>query len=286
MRNASIELINFLATSTKAVRYDLYTVTLSGGAVFRWSAADIPIQVPGGQLFDLGPLISDTGVKLTRGLKTDGIDITLNPDERHTINGVPMITFIRKNGLDGANFMIERAFAPGPGETIVGTYIRFKGRFSKVKAVSETEATISVSAWTELLNVSMPSDVYQSSCQNVLGDAVCGIDLETFKVAGVVQAVTSASIFDTDLAAAAGAYDLGTILFTTGPNTGVKKTVKTFAFGGLVTTIIGFPAPPNTGDAFFAYPGCRLSVANCDSPFNNRIHFRGTPFVPEATSAV
>lgn len=286
MRNASPALISFLLTATKASRYELYTITLSGGTVLRWSAADIPIQITGGYLFELGPLISDTGVKLTRGLKTDGIDITFNPDERHTINGVPMITFIRKNGLDGATFMIERAFAPGPGEPIVGTYIRFKGRFSKVKDASETEATISVAAWTELLNVNMPSDVYQSGCQNVLGDAVCGIDLETFKVAGLVQSVTSASIFDTDLAAATGTYDLGTILFTTGANAGVKKTVKTFISGGLVTSIIGFPSAPAIGDAFFAYPGCRLSIANCDSPFNNRIHFRGTPFVPEATSAV
>lgn len=286
MKNASTALINFLAAGQRGWSVDLFTITLSGGAVLRWSGSDRAVQVPGGSFFSLGPAVDSGEVKQSRGLSVDATSVTIYPTDAYTIGGVKIVPFAKQNGFDGATFLLERGFSAWPGGELIGTYIRFKGRFSKVKEASETKVEIEVAAWTELLNVNMPPDVYTPSCKNVLGDARCGVDLASYAVAGQVQSVTSPSLFDTNLAAATGYFDLGKIQFTSGALAGLKKTVKTFTAGGLVQTIIGFPQAPAVGDNFLAYPGCPLSMAVCDGRFNNLIHFRGTPFVPESTTAL
>lgn len=286
MKNATTELINFLATTLRAWPVDLFTITLSGGAVLRWTGADVPVQVPGGYGFDLGPPIDSGNVKFNRGLSVDGASVVIYPRAADTIGGISMISFAKRNGFDGSTFLLERGYSATPGGELIGTYIRFKGRFSQVKEVTDTEIDIEVASWTELLNVNMPADVYTPACRNVLGDGRCGIDLETYAVSGLVQSVTSASSFDTNLAAATGYFDLGKIRFTSGALSGLKKTIKTFTVGGLVQTIIGFPQAPAVGDSFVAYPGCNLTMATCSGRFNNLIHFRGTPFIPESTTAV
>jgi hypothetical protein len=83
-------------------------------------------------------------------------------------------------------------------------------------------------------------------------------------------------------------FDKGTILFTSGVNNGLQRTVQTFA-GGAASFAFGFPNPPAPGDAFTALRGCLLTLADCEAqrPLPDaQSHFRGQPFTPPAVQAI
>jgi len=83
-------------------------------------------------------------------------------------------------------------------------------------------------------------------------------------------------------------FDKGTILFTSGANAGLQRTVQTYV-GGLVRFAFGFPNPPAAGDAFIATRGCLLTLADCEAQratLDAQEHFRGQPFTPPAVQAI
>jgi uncharacterized phage protein (TIGR02218 family) len=106
---------------------------------------------------------------------------------------------------------------------------------------------------------------------------------------GTVTGVTSRKQFRvTGMAdAATGYFDRGLLTFTGGQNLGVAREVRSWneISGGEfeVTTFLPFPfdvAAGSPADAFKLTVGCNKTVANCQSPFDNIVNFRGFPFVP------
>lgn len=289
MRNASPALVNLLESGQTFVKGDLYTFTLNGGAVLRYVGGDQPISANGFQ-FERGPLIDDGGVKCQRGIQVDTLEITLRADARHLVNGVPWIAFLRKNGLDGALVRVERAIAPDWATMLstgpIGTYIRFSGRFTKTTDLGRSQATIVASSWLELLNVNMPPDVYQSSCLNTLYGPKCLVSRAGFARAGAVGAGANPVNIPTNLSASADYYAHGSVVFNSGANAGLSRTVKSQDIAGNLTVLPGLPTPPNAGDTFTIYPGCDLQQSTCLTKFNNLAHFRGQPYVPAPETSV
>lgn len=289
MKDASEDLVAFLYSRQAFVRANLYEITLPGGAVTRWTDADLPLTVSG-LVYGLGPNIEDSGVKSGRGVQVDTVDITFAADDSHTINGIALLDFIQRNGLDGANFKLRRVYYPAWGQAEVGSYTRFIGRFSEVTDAGETQATIILASPMELLDVNAPVDVYQASCLNVLFDAKCGLDREDYQAAGVVGASPTDVSFASNLATTAGYYDQGSVIFTSGPNLGQRRKIKTQTAGGVLTLSYPLPAIPEPGDTFDAYPGCDLKQGTCSAKFNNLLNaaggFRGQPYIPVPESAL
>lgn len=288
MRNASIELQNFLFSKQGFVFADLYTFVLTGGNVLRWTSAGVPIRC-NGFLFNTGPTIRDSGVKQAVGLQVDTIDVTLSADGTTGVNGVPLIKYVRMNGLDGALVTVERCFAANWKDMVAdgpvgGSIIRYQGRCSDVKT-SKLQATITVSSWFELLDVDMPSDVYQASCLNTLYDEKCKVNRAAFAATGAVDGESTLLTLDTNLSSPDGTYALGSIVFSSGPNSGIRRTVKTQTGGNLIL-VAPLIETPSIGDPFTIYPGCDLKMGTCSGKFNNLIHFRGQPFIPIPETAI
>lgn len=90
---------------------------------------------------------------------------------------------------------------------------------------------------------------------------------------------------DARLTADALWYNGGVLTWLTGPNTGRSVEIKrTVNYG---SGIIGFevflplPFPFTMSDTFFIAPGCdKRYQATCIAKFNNRLNFRGEPFLP------
>ncbi|MHB8286171.1 MAG: DUF2163 domain-containing protein, partial [Caulobacteraceae bacterium] len=280
---------DFLLTSQACVRADLYTITLAGGGVLRYAGADIPI-VAGGQTFTLGPPIQDGGVKSSRGVTVSTVDITILADDRHLVGDVQFLDFVEDLGLDGAAIRIDRAFAASWADMAaagpVGTYIRFSGRFSEAKALGQTGVVVTAASWLDLLSVNLPADVYQTSCLNSLGDAKCAVNLAAYAVPAVVAGATSLTTLGSDLTQAADYFALGKLVFTSGANAGLARTIKAYDGAGNFTLIAPLPNPPETGAAFDAYPGCDLSMATCQQRFANLARFRGQPFIPAPSTGL
>ena len=288
MKTASDALKDFLLTATSFVRADLYTFVLAGGAgVLRYASTDTPVTVEG-VTFGLGPLCQDGGVDSQRGVHVATVDITLYADARHQVDGKPFLDFVEDYGLDGAAVTIERAFAASFAEMAspVGTYIRFGGRVAQAQTLGATQVVVQAASWLDLLSTSLPADVYQTSCLNSLGDARCGVALAGYGVGGTVLAGASQTAFASGLAEPAGWFSLGKVAFTGGVNAGVSATVKLYDAEGGFQLVAPLQQPPAAGDPFTAYPGCALSMADCQGKFANLARFRGQPFIPPPSTGL
>jgi hypothetical protein len=73
-RVASPQLIALLNSSTSFVMADLYTFTLAGGGILRYSAAATSVNVNGFN-FPAGPGFERSGIKIEIGVKVDELDL-------------------------------------------------------------------------------------------------------------------------------------------------------------------------------------------------------------------
>jgi len=283
MKSANSALIALLV-SGRFVRADLWTITLNGGAVVRWTGHDQAIFA-NGHWFANGPNIQRGTINEKRGVEVAELSVTIDAVDSDTINDVPVIRFIAQHGLDGASVKLERAYAPDWSSAITGTVIRFAGKVTAVNPIIGGSAELTVSSWMVLLNGSMPRNHYQVGCMRTLYDAGCGVDAASFSATGTVSAGGIGS-FGSNLTGAAGYYSQGRVLFTSGANAGLSRTVKINAADGSFTMVRPFPSPAAIGDTFTAYAGCDLTKATCSSKFANLAHFKGTPFVPVPTTAL
>lgn len=282
MRAASAQLIALLNSSTAFLMADLYTITLVGGAVLRWTNVDSTLIVSG-NTFNVGPLISRGSTRLQAGIEVDSLRVTLSADASVMINGVPLVAFAAAGGLDGARLQLERVFMPAPGDTSAGTILLFGGRVSDV-VCKRFEVELEAKSDTELLDVQMPRILYQPACANTLYDSPCALARAAWVINGTAQGVLAGNATVVHaLAQATGYFDLGVMTFTSGANNGVSRTVKSYvnAIGNKgITTVRPWPGVVSAGDTFQIVPGCDKTQATCKNKFNNLANFRGFPYVP------
>ena len=280
---------------------DMWVITLNGGTVIRWhSAASESPQAslnsltfnaasPYGGTYALGPLIDRGKITTKLGLEVATLDMKISATTSDLINGSPIIPFAVGRGFDGASVMLLRGYIPAwatplSATFITGATIEFSGRVTALKNVGRTTMTLTVSAWTVLLNVNMGPDVYQSNCLNQHYDANCG--LTPTNINGAALSGGSTTAFGTNLTAADGYYTKGIIAFTSGANTGIKRAVQSYAnAGGAINVAFGFPFAPAAGDTFTIARGCLLTFADCKaqrSTTDAEEHYRGQPFTPVA----
>jgi hypothetical protein len=128
----------------------------------------------------------------------------------------------------------------------------------------------------------------------VFGDANCGVNALALAQTGTVINASSQLAFNMNLTVPDGYFTLGMVLFTSGANEGVSRSIKfSSASGNGVMLTAPLPAEPAIGDAFTITPGCALSVAACQNwdavahPALTYVQrFRGTPFVPPPTTGL
>ena len=270
---------------------DLYILTLNGGAVIRWhSAASESPQA------SLNSLTFKITTKL--GLEVATLDMKVSASAGDLINGTPLLPFVQGRGFDGASIILLRGFIPAwatplSATFITGATIQFSGRVTAIKDLSRSGFTMTVSAWTVLLNVNMGPDVFQSICLNQHYDPNCGLvpissGAGQNQFSGAALSGGSTTVFGTNLANPDAYFAKGIITFTSGANAGLSRAVQTYVnAGGQISVAFPFPNPPAAGDTFTALRGCLLTLADCKaqrSATDAEKHFRGQPFTPAAIS--
>jgi uncharacterized phage protein (TIGR02218 family) len=286
MKAASSQLISFLSSASAFVYADLYTVVLADGAgTYFYASADQPVNI-NGTSYAMAACIDDEGVSSEVGVQVDTLELTISADARTLAAGVPLMDFIKGGGWDNAVITAQRAYWANWGLPLQGVLTRFSGRFSEVKDAGATKLTAVVSAWTELFNTSMPFDIYQAQCLNTLFDAKCTLNRDNFKATAAIIGASTQRQLATSVAAAAGVYALGSVVFTSGANAGQRRTITAQDANGNLTLVAPLPSAPNEGDDFNIYQGCDLSQGTCGSKFNNLANFRGQPFIPSPETAL
>lgn len=132
--------------------------------------------------------------------------------------------------------------------------------------------------------------VIAPTCDAVLGDARCGVDLGSdpdFQVTGTVTAVTNRRQFTASaLALPDDWFTGGDVVFTSGANNGVRMDVKHHLSGGSVELQLPLPYDIAIGNTFTITVGCDKTKATCVAKFDNLLNFRGFSFVPGQDQAL
>lgn len=135
--------------------------------------------------------------------------------------------------------------------------------------------------------------VYQRSCDAVVGDARCGVDLSRaeYRADGTVSTLLEEQRF---IAAGLEAFDNhwfdhGALRWISGANAGLATHIKTHA-NGVNGSSIDLWTPPGdliaVGDRFEVSAGCDRRAATCREKFDNLINFRGFHLMPGNDFAV
>lgn len=124
---------------------------------------------------------------------------------------------------------------------------------------------------------------YMASCPKTFGGqefAECKIVISP--AYGVLTTVTSNSVFrDSARTEAADYFGLGTVVFTSGQNSGLKPIeIKSYALDGTIETYEPFYYPVAVGDSYTLIPGCRKRLEDCSTKWNNIANFGGFSFIP------
>ena len=132
VRAASLELIALLTGIDQYVMADLYTITLVGGSVRRYSAAPTALSA-NGYTFTLGPKFERSKTKVVIGTQVDELEVNIYPEPTDLIGGVPFLQAAWQGQLDGALLQLEQAFMPSYRDTSPGTVVLFAGRISHIE---------------------------------------------------------------------------------------------------------------------------------------------------------
>lgn len=133
---------------------------------------------------------------------------------------------------------------------------------------------------------------YLATCDAVLGDTRCGVDLNSsssYNISGSVTKIYSRGLFATMtsniLAQPSNWFTAGKLTWLTGANTAQVVEIKSHILQSEATEAwIGIwdaaPFDIEIGDTFTLQVGCAKTIDICRDKFNNVLNFRGFPRMP------
>lgn len=282
MKNVSGPLLALMQGNNTFTLADLYTITLSGGTILRYTDFDVDLVYGGNTFSATGPVFKRGKTREVIGLEVDTLDVEIYPKSNDLVAGVPMLAAVSSGAFDNAELILERAYME-PVPTVVGTIRKFSGTFADVDA-GRSGIRARINSDAAKLQIQLPRNLYQAACLHTLYDADCGLNRASFAVASSANTGSTASSVICGLSQATAYFDRGYIQFTSGALSGIKRTVKGYTTGS-VSIFNPFPAAPAPGDTFMIYPGCDKAMATCQAKFSNLTHFRGMPFIPVPETA-
>ena len=274
-----------LLASRQFVMADLFTLTLARtGQTLTFTNIDRPVWWNNTYYDPYSLAVEGLQFKKSVGLTVDEQAISLSATRDLLIDGHPWFDEIANGLLDHAEIRRERVFAPDWNSPPVGSVTLFDGIVSTIDALTATQCQLKVKSYLSLLNQPMPRNSWQTSCLHTLFDTGCTLSKAAYQTIGQVGAGSTVNTLNWS-GATSGYYWQGTIAFTSGPNTGLSRTIK-LATGSQLMLHLPLPWMPLTGDSFFAYPGCDKTYQTCKNRFNNTANNRSYPFIPTPTIAL
>jgi len=272
-----------LVATDHYVSADIYTITLISGTVIRLTRAPLDLIV-GGNVYSSTPLVKKGSQTWSTGISVDSLDLTVYPASSDLVEGVPFLQALRKGYFDGAEFRHDRAFAEFWGSSVIETVDKlFEGRIGEINA-DRSEAQITVNSHTELLNIKMPREMFQTDCRHNLYDPQCGVSREAFTVAATVSGSVStlSAIYLPGTGKAAGYFDNGYMLMAGS----FRRHIKTWNFD-FATLSVPLPSIPSTGAGVSLIPACNKNTVDCYTKFgNSSSRFGGCPLIPIPETAI
>lgn len=143
--------------------------------------------------------------------------------------------------------------------------------------------TLKVRSWLDALHHALPRRVYSTLCNYQLYDTACTVSpfTATNQVTGTALGTSTTSLLVSAPVSNSNNYwVIGTLTITTGSNASLGREALTSSANAVLVRI-PFPYTINSGDQFRLRRGCRKTVVDCKSKFNNYVNFGGYPVTPK-----
>lgn len=296
MKSASDTLKAHLAVGRQFLTCDLYTISIVHAAWgtrltvgyqdYRYNSRSFDVTIDGNTWDGRGLMISHDKIRTAIGLEVDTLTLDVIAPDSITIAGFGFMAAVQRGVFDGGRVLLEKAFIDPDDLSIIGKVHLFSGRIAEADATREG-AQITVKSDVELLNVSMPRELYQPGCLNTLYDTACGLNPANFAKAGVIASASGTAVAITGAAAQqpAGYFAGGGMLITSGRMSGQARYIRASA-REQIAVAFPFTETPESGATVMLYPGCDGTEATCLSRFGNKPQYRGFPYIPEPEVAV
>src|SRR5581483_4038395 len=292
MKTASAATKAILATG-QYFKAELYQFDLVGGTTMYFTSAEDALTVAG-HTYQTGLIIMRGQVTQKVGLEVQSLDLTIVPQADApggppTFGGASFLVAVDRGVFDGCRTTMSKIFLSSWADTSPGLVPWFQGRMNRGRA-GRLYADITVNSDPEILNIAMPRNLIQTGCIHTVFDAGCTLLSSAFQVSGTISGSPTVTQFNTNLTQANGYWDLGTITFTSGANSGVKRVLKAYLNGsGQVTLIQPLLSPLVAGDTFTIIPSCKKTQAgrskagvSTGPAYNLLAVVRGMPDAPAA----
>jgi uncharacterized phage protein (TIGR02218 family) len=292
-KTAPAAVSTFLASlrSGPAWRADLVTLSLSDGTFLRYTSADLPSGLPlivGGNSYAKGPFLSRGNRRDTSQLQVDGISVQLAGAA--LLSGQTVVRRANDGYFDDARVQIDHLVGNDPAHAISLGPVKawWEGKVAGVDPAPDV-VRLGLASDLEMLGITqLPKFLYAPACSHAVYDANCGLSKATFTLTGTASGVPTTTTVPTASVAltakAAGYFNLGVLVFTSGALTGVRRAVRDWS-SNTFTLYLPLPSAPAAGDAISVYPGCARTKLDCGptgsgGKFNNLVNFRGFVNVP------
>ncbi len=287
MREWSLAALAFFASRGKAHRADLFTFSLADGSIYRWTSFDRDVTYGTFTWLAQSPNIQRNSMSVRNTSEVPELEIELTALDNDFAGGVNVKLAIFQSAFDGARVRYELLpipTTPDPQlalDTSLGPPITmFEGRVGEIQ-LTAIGATIKVRGDVVVMSQYAPRNEYQTSCQHRFCDEGCTLSAASFTTSGSVGGGSTVSVIAGGIGALAAH---GSVTFTSGANAGHKRSIVA-ADGSGFTLAYPLWFLPEAGDSYDLFQGCDKTLTTCTDTYNNRLHFRGFPAIPDASYA-
>ncbi len=271
---------------------DLFTLTLQDGlTVYYWTSWSKNLTANGNLYISQDPFINRSKLGIKNTMEVSTMDINIIALNNGFAGGADFKAQVHNGLLDGATFLLERAFMITPDDTsTLGTITRFGGIVSTIDSLTGNNVKIKVKGKNNLLAMNAPRNVYSAGCLHAFCDAGCTLSRGSFTTSYTVGASPTRTFIPWNGAAPGNAanYRFGSLSFASGPASGQRRSIKVADNTGL-TLVYPLYNLPIIGDSFSALEGCDKKLnsgsgQDCTARSNTQ-NIRLFPFIPPAETS-
>jgi len=300
LRPASPALAAALAGGAPLWSADLFAFTLADGVTrLNWTSWDTDLTCAGVAYASRRPWLARSQWNVANTMEVPTLTVLLRDLNEGFAGGAPLKVQIANGLFDGAAFLLSRAYMTTPGATgALGAIALFGGEVGAVEVVATT-ATLKIKGKVNKLDQNVPRNLYQVGCNHAFCDPGCTLNRADFTAAFAVGPAPTAAFIPWSAAPtipAPTAYQGGVLTLTSGAGAGQRRTIAKADATGLT---LAYPLQilPAAGDAFTAFQGCDKTPSsgsgqacadhtdNALATVDNRLNYRGFPYVPPPNSA-
>jgi hypothetical protein len=313
LKSFSADLTALLAAGLPLYKADLFMIGPTDNGQMIYATNGQQAIRFGGNLYQpqqFGAWSRDTVVTKI-GLDSNSTKLTVFADNQipiyfpGTSNGALLLDGIKYGLLGDSPVTIYTAYMPTYGQVTGGTSgslveTKFVGMVTNIEYIGLTKAVINIQDLLYLLNIQVPSRLFQASCSHTLYDTGCTIVKSTRTRTGAVGTLLTPNKFFSSAhitpVTASGTFTQGILTWTSGKNSGLASYVTLWASGlgtggtDIFTLAVQTIFPIALTDGFTITQGCDKQFVTCiDLQGSSALalqNFGGEPDTPVPETAI